>query len=89
MTQLCPDCVPLIYYLIMAGNGVRTRVPNGILGLLIRNYYPGIVKYKGKDVPACNWRHYNVVPEPASSGGQPINALQQVVEKFWVRNIKL
>jgi hypothetical protein len=66
-----------------------SRVPNGILGLLIRNYYPGIVKYKGKDVPACNWRHYNVVPELASSGGKPISALQQVEEKFWVRNIKL
>lgn len=60
-----------------------SRVPNGILGLLIRNYYPGIVKYKGKDVPACNWRHYNVVPELASSGGKPISALQQVEEKFW------
>ncbi|KAL6643327.1 hypothetical protein ACP70R_018992 [Stipagrostis hirtigluma subsp. patula] len=60
------------------------RSPNGIIGLLIRRNYPGIVTYKGSQVAAHKFDHYRVVPEPTpNSTQQPTSALQKIETKFW------
>jgi hypothetical protein len=42
----------------------RGRKPNGILGLLCREHYPGIVQYAGKTESAYTFDHYTVAPDP-------------------------
>jgi len=64
----------------------ESRSPNGIIGLLIRRNYPGIVTYKGSRVAAHKVCHYSVVPEPTpNSTQQPTSALHKIETKFWVR----
>ena len=64
----------------------ESRSPNGIIGLLIRRNYPGIVTYKGSRVVAHKVCHYSVVPEPTpNSTQQPTSALHKIETKFWVR----
>ncbi|CAN6351985.1 unnamed protein product [Urochloa humidicola] len=61
-----------------------SRSPNGIIGLLIRRNYPGIVTYKGSRVAAHKVCHYSVVPEPTpNSTQQPTSALHKIETKFW------
>lgn len=62
----------------------ESRSPNGIIGLLIRRNYPGIVTYKGSRVAAHKVCHYSVVPEPTpNSTQQPTSALHKIETKFW------
>jgi hypothetical protein len=37
--------------------------PNGILGLLCREYFPGLVEYAGVTGPAYTFDHYDVAPD--------------------------
>ena len=63
------------------------RLPSGILGLLIKRLYPGLVKVKkdgiltGEKVPASSWEHFTMVDdtEYAHLG------MWQITE-FWVSN---
>ena len=40
------------------GPGAHQRVPNGILGLLCNQLYPGLVMIDGEKRPASSWAHY-------------------------------
>jgi hypothetical protein len=39
------------------------RNPNGILGLLCREHFPGLVEYVGVMGPAYTFDHYTVAPD--------------------------
>jgi hypothetical protein len=61
----------------------ESRSPNGIIGLLIRRNYPGIVNYKGNRIAAHKLCHYHVVMEPtANTPQQPTSALEKIETKF-------
>jgi hypothetical protein len=64
-------------WIVMSGG--QTRSPNGVLGLLVRKYFPGIVTYKGKREPAYTAAHY-LQGEDNEYG----NALEHVFHDFWV-----
>ena len=44
----------------MVVSGGSTRLVNGILGLLCRQHFPGIVTYASKTEPAYSFDHYAV-----------------------------
>lgn len=58
----------------------NTRVPNGVIGCIVRDRYPGMVKYKGTDQHAENWKHYAVAPDPL---GEKENLLERINADFW------
>uniref|UniRef100_A0A0A9E4G3 Uncharacterized protein n=1 Tax=Arundo donax TaxID=35708 RepID=A0A0A9E4G3_ARUDO len=59
------------------------RLPNGILGVLIREAFPGKVRYKGRDEPAWTWKHYNLAEDaPVEGIVQFDSALERVEESF-------
>jgi hypothetical protein len=43
--------------------GVIVAPPNGILGLLCREHFPGLVEYAGVIGPAFTFDHYAVAPD--------------------------
>jgi hypothetical protein len=58
-----------------AGN--YRRPPNGILGLLCREHFPGLVEYAGVTGPAFTFDHYAVVGVlgPTAHPGLPLKVL--------------
>ena len=51
--------------IVAPGIGPRAhkRAPNGILGLLCKLHFPGIMTVDGRDQLASSWEHYIVVPD--------------------------
>ena len=47
----------------MVVSGGRTRLVNGILGLLCRQHYPDIITYASKTEPAYSFDHYAVATD--------------------------
>ena len=45
------------------GGGDHARHVNGILGLLIKEKFPGLVQFDGIIEPAYTWAHYAAVPD--------------------------
>ena len=60
-------------------SGGSARLVNGILGLLCRQHFPGIVTYASKTEPAYSFDHYVV----ASDAEYP-NKAARVKAEFWV-----
>ncbi|KQK06214.1 uncharacterized protein LOC112270886 isoform X2 [Brachypodium distachyon] len=60
----------------------NARLPNGVIGCIVRERYPGMVKYKGSNQHAENWRHYAVAPDPL---GEKQNLLERISADFWAR----
>ena len=61
------------------------RLINGILGLLCREHFPGLVDYRGKWEPAYSYRHYEQAPDRGDRGGRVFpNKAIRVVEELWV-----
>ena len=63
----------------MVVSGGSARLVNGILGLLCRQHFPGIVTYASKTEPADSFDHYVI----ASDAEYPNKAARVKVE-FWV-----
>ena len=63
----------------MIVSGGTGRSPNGILGLLCRQHYPGLVNYAGRREPAYSFDHYFVAPD-----GEYRHKAERVKTKFWV-----
>lgn len=57
--------------------GVRSV--NGILGLLCKKHYPGLVLYRDSREPAFTFDHYEVAPDPDYR-----NVAEKVKAEFWV-----
>lgn len=63
--------------MVVSGGGARS--PNGILGLLCRQHYPGIVTYASKTEPADSFDDYAVAADPHYP-----NKAARVKAEFWV-----
>src|SRR3954470_9668624 len=69
-------------------SGVRN--PNGILGVLIRQNFPGLLKLLGDDLPpqpGLFWEHYIADEAPSNmtvNGVQCHNRADMVLNGFWV-----
>jgi hypothetical protein len=50
--------------------GGHRRLPNGILGLLCREHFPGLVEYAGLTSPASTFDHYAVAPDAVDRDGR-------------------
>jgi hypothetical protein len=62
----------------MSGGGIA-RHANGILGLLCKTHFPGLVDYAGKREPANTFDHYaNALDAEAE------NKMVRVKRDFWV-----
>jgi len=65
--------------------GSHTRLPNGILGLLCKLHWPGLVEVDGQEVAATSFDHYALKPDQADRDGRIFqNKGQRVVAEFWV-----
>lgn len=66
--------------------GGNIRVPTGILTVLIKHFFPGIVNFKGRDEPAWSWKHYRIAPDDPESAilNRLPSRLHRVEEDFWV-----
>nr|AAR89031.1 putative transposase [Oryza sativa Japonica Group] len=66
--------------------GGNIRVPTGILTVLIKHFFPGIVKFKGRDEPAWSWKHYRIAPDDPESAvlNRLPSRLHRVEEDFWL-----
>jgi hypothetical protein len=50
--------------------GVHKHQVNGILGLLCREHFPGLIEYAGVREPAYTWEHYVAVPDAQDRNGR-------------------
>jgi hypothetical protein len=61
------------------------RNPNGILGLLCREHFPGLVKYTEVTDPAYTFDHYVVAPDAVDRDDREFNnKAERVKQKLWV-----
>jgi hypothetical protein len=65
--------------------GGHRRLPNGILGLLWREHFPGLVEYAGVMSPAYTFDHYAVAPDAVDRDVQEFNnKAERVKQELWV-----
>lgn len=76
----------------MTPGGHRRKV-NGILGLLCREYFPGLVTLRGTEEPAWTWEHYVTAPDQFDRGYQTHrtfnNMAERVKAELWVSLLAL
>ena len=63
----------------MVVSGGNARLVNGILGLLCRQHFPGIVTYASKMEPAYSFDHYAIAPD-----AEYPNKAARVKAELWV-----
>lgn len=62
-----------------------TRLVNGILSLLCKEHFPGLVEFAGRMEPAYTWEHYTVVPDLPDRDGRVFNnKAHRVTSELWV-----
>ena len=67
--------------------GDHKRKPNGILGLLCRLHFPGLVIHGGFMEPAYTWDHYMAVADADDREGRNFGTkARRVVGELWVSN---
>ena len=65
--------------------GDHKRKPNGILGLLCKEHFPGLVQQAGMLEPAYTWDHYMAVPDTEDREGRNFGTkARRVVGELWV-----
>ena len=64
------------------GGGDHARHVNGILGLLIKEKFPGLVQFGGTIKLAYMWAHYAAVPD--RDGRVFADKAQRVKAELWV-----
>jgi hypothetical protein len=61
------------------------RNPNGILGLLCREHFPGLVEYVGVTGPAYTFDYYSIAPNAVDWDGREFNnKAERVKQELWV-----
>ena len=69
----------------MASEGAHTRQVNGILGLLCKEHFPGLVEYAGVMGPAYSFDHYAAAPDAADRDYRVFNnKTERVKQELWV-----
>lgn len=72
--------------------GTGARHINGILSLLIKEYYPGLVTIDGVRKPPMKWEHFHLhtvpalEPEGSDLAGSPAreSLAEKIKREFWV-----
>ena len=84
LTQIiCLCCFGRNFIIVIAGT--HSRIPNGILGLLCKDHYPGCVEVDGQLQPASSWEHYIKHVDRRDRGGRMYaNRAERVLEELWV-----
>ena len=71
--------------MVLETAGGHGRNPNGILGLLCREHFPGLVEYAGVTSPAYTFVHYAVAPDAVDRDGRQFNnKVERVKQELWV-----
>ncbi|XP_066341328.1 uncharacterized protein [Miscanthus floridulus] len=64
--------------------GAHKRLPNGILGLLCREHFPGLVRYAEALEPAYTYEHYVAAPDAEDETGRTYESVaERVMCEFW------
>jgi hypothetical protein len=72
-------------WMVMENAGGHGRNPNGILGLLCKEHFPGLVEYAGVTGPAYTFDHYAVAPDAVDRDNIEFNNKAELVkEELWV-----
>lgn len=67
------------------GGGNHSRLVNGILGLLCKEHFPGMVQHAGKYEPAFHFEHYYSAPDQQDTLGRVYNnKAERVKAELWV-----
>ena len=67
------------------GVGDHTRIVNGILGLLCKEHFPGMVLHAGKSKPAWYCEHYYSAEDQEDSLRRVFdNKAERVKHELWV-----
>ena len=65
--------------------GAHKRLPNGILGLLCREHFPGLVRYAEALEPAYTYEHYVAALDAEDETGRTYESVaERVMCEFWV-----
>jgi hypothetical protein len=74
----------------MENVGRHGRNPNGILGLLCREHFLGLVEYVGVMGLAYTFDHYVVAPDAVDRVGREFNnKVERVKQELWVSHLAL
>ena len=69
----------------VVSGGAHTRRVNGILGLLCKEHFPGMVEYDGVMVLAYSFDHYAIAPDAEDRVGRVFNnKAERVKQEWWV-----
>jgi hypothetical protein len=65
--------------------GGHRCLSNGILGLLCRERFPGLVEYAGVTCPSYTFDHYAVAPDAVDRDNREFNNKAELVkQEVWV-----
>jgi hypothetical protein len=65
--------------------GGNCRIPNGVVTVLLMEFFPGVVTFNGRTEPPWTWKHYVAeLNTPDQDGVEYANCLERVEEIFWV-----
>ena len=72
-------------WIIVASGGGHTCQVNGILGLLCKEHFPGLVEYAGVTGPAYSFDHYAAAPDATDQARRVFNnKAERVKQELWV-----
>jgi hypothetical protein len=71
--------------IVESAGAAHRRSVNGILGLLCRDYFPGLVEYAGVVGPAYMFEQYAAAPDTEDRDGRVFNnKAEWVKQELWV-----
>jgi hypothetical protein len=71
--------------MVVENAGGHGRNPDGILGLLCREHFLGLVEYAGVTGSAYTFDHYNVAPDAVDRDDREFNnKAERVKQELWV-----
>jgi hypothetical protein len=70
---------------VVENAGGHRRNPNGILGMLCREHFPGLVEYAGVMSPIYTFNHYAIAPDAIDRDDREFNnKAERVKQELWV-----
>jgi hypothetical protein len=71
--------------IVESGGAAHRRSINGILGLLCKDHFPGLVEYAGVVGPAYTFDQYATAPDTEDRDGRVFNnKVERVKQELWV-----
>jgi hypothetical protein len=70
---------------VVESAGCHTRKVSGILGLLVKEHFPGLVQFAGREEPPYTFAHYVNAPDATDLLGRTFpNKAERVKAELWV-----